>query len=156
MLPEQVWDTEDMPEKELFFGRPSGSAMPLVWAHGEYIKLCRSLQDGAIFDMPSATKKRYLIDKTVATHALWRFEDAIKTMEKGKILRIEAEHAFKLHWSAFNWSVLKDTDSTPSVFGTHYVDIPTADLKESTKLDFTFFWTDSEIWENRDFTVVLS
>ena len=36
LLPEQVWDAPDIPERELFNGRPSGSAMPLVWAHAEY------------------------------------------------------------------------------------------------------------------------
>lgn len=41
MISEQVWDAPDIPERELFFGRPSGSAMPLVWAHSEYVKLRR-------------------------------------------------------------------------------------------------------------------
>mgnify|MGYP000312505887 CR=1 FL=1 len=27
-------------------------AMPLVWAHAEYVKLLRSLRDGQVFDMP--------------------------------------------------------------------------------------------------------
>src|SRR5881398_3740999 len=52
LLPEQIWDQKDIPERELFLGRPSGSAMPLVWAHAEHIKLLRSLKDGAVFDMP--------------------------------------------------------------------------------------------------------
>ena len=47
LLPEQVWDSPDIPERHLAFGRPSGSAMPLVWAHAEYVKLRRSLRDGA-------------------------------------------------------------------------------------------------------------
>ena len=48
MIPEQVWEAEDIPERELYGGRPSGSAMPLVWAHAEYIKLRRSLCDGTV------------------------------------------------------------------------------------------------------------
>ncbi len=47
-------------ERELYFGRPSGSAMPLVWAHAEYIKLRRSLRDGRVFDMPPQTVDRYI------------------------------------------------------------------------------------------------
>src|SRR5258707_15198903 len=35
LLPEQVWDGPDMPGRELRHGGPSGSAMPLVWAHSE-------------------------------------------------------------------------------------------------------------------------
>ena len=33
MIPEQIWDTADIPERALYFGQPTGSAMPLVWAH---------------------------------------------------------------------------------------------------------------------------
>jgi glucoamylase len=53
MLSEQVWDAADLPEKGLFFGKPTGSAMPLLWAHGEYVKLRRSLGDDGVFDAPS-------------------------------------------------------------------------------------------------------
>jgi glucoamylase len=60
MLPEQVWDGPDIPERELFNGRPSGSAMPLVWAHAEYAKLVRSLHDGRVFDMPQQGYERYV------------------------------------------------------------------------------------------------
>ena len=52
-ISEQVWDAEDLPERGLFMGRPTGSAMPLVWAHAEYLKLRRSLRDGRVFDMPT-------------------------------------------------------------------------------------------------------
>jgi len=60
MLPEQVWDGPDIPERELVNGRPSGSAMPLVWAHAEYAKLVRSLHEGRVFDMPQQTYARYV------------------------------------------------------------------------------------------------
>lgn len=153
MLPEQIWDAEDIPERELFFGRPAGSAMPLVWAHGEYIKLCRSIQDKAVFDMPSATKKRYLEDKTAATHAIWHFNDAFKKMKKGIFLRIESANPFRLHWSSDNWTTTKDTKATPSVFGTYFVDIETGN--ENSNIIFTFLWTEDNHWENENFEVVL-
>ena len=54
MIPEQVWDADDIPERGLFRGGPSGSAMPLAWAHAEYLKLRRSLQDGHAFDTAAA------------------------------------------------------------------------------------------------------
>src|SRR5262249_37992500 len=34
LIPEQVWDSADIPGLELFRGKPTGSACPLVWAHG--------------------------------------------------------------------------------------------------------------------------
>jgi glucoamylase len=60
MLPEQIWDSGDLPKHGLLNGHPSGSGMPLVWAHAETVKLLRSLQDGKIWDMPPQTVKRYL------------------------------------------------------------------------------------------------
>lgn len=60
LLPEQVWDGEELPERELWVGGPTGSAMPLVWAHAEFLKLGRSLADGTIFDLPPQTVARYL------------------------------------------------------------------------------------------------
>ena len=30
LLPEQVWDSADIPDRELYFGHPSGSAMPAI------------------------------------------------------------------------------------------------------------------------------
>ena len=65
MLPEQIWDSADIPERELFLGKPSGSAMPLVWAHSEYLKLNRSLSDGSIFDLPPQTVKRYRLSSNL-------------------------------------------------------------------------------------------
>src|ERR1035437_8852652 len=52
LFPEQIWDSEDIPELGLFTGKATGGACPLVWAHSEYIKLCRSLKAKKIFDMP--------------------------------------------------------------------------------------------------------
>jgi hypothetical protein len=50
-----------MPERELYIGHASGSAMPLVWAHAEYLRLCRSRFDRRIFDQPPQTVERYLV-----------------------------------------------------------------------------------------------
>ena len=60
LISEQVWDADDVPKRHLFRGTPTGSVCPLLWAHGEYIKLRRSLRDGRVFDAPPQTFKRYL------------------------------------------------------------------------------------------------
>ena len=41
-MPEQVWDEANRPEQGLRSAQPAGSAVPLVWAHAEYLKLLRS------------------------------------------------------------------------------------------------------------------
>ncbi len=44
MLPEQIWDSGAR------MGQSTGSATPLGWSHGEYIKLLRSRLDQKVFD----------------------------------------------------------------------------------------------------------
>jgi glucoamylase len=62
LLPEQVWDADDVPARKLFRGQPTGSVCPLLWAHGEYVKLRRSIRDGGVFDAPRQTFTRYLAE----------------------------------------------------------------------------------------------
>ncbi len=90
MIPEQVWDAGDIPDRELYRGRAAGSAMPLVWAHAEYLKLRRSLRDGRVFDMPPQTVRRYLVDHVASRHTIWRFNHKIRTLRAGQLLRVES------------------------------------------------------------------
>ena len=78
LLPEQVWDAADIPALELFRGKPSGSACPLVWAHSEYIKLRRSIRDGKVFDQPPQTVQRYLVE----THVQGKFSAGDSTIKR--------------------------------------------------------------------------
>jgi glucoamylase len=50
LLTEQVWDGPDRPEMHMCLGKPTTAAMPLMWAHAEYIKLLRSIKDGRVFE----------------------------------------------------------------------------------------------------------
>ena len=59
MLPEQVWDAAPISSRGLYPGRPTGSAMPLAWAHAEFIKLAVSRHTDRIFDRPEAVWQRY-------------------------------------------------------------------------------------------------
>src|SRR5207244_9323183 len=72
LLPEQVWDASDVRARELYFGRAAGSAMPLVWAHAEYVKLRRSLGDGRVFDMPAQAVQRRVGRKSTPSPTVWR------------------------------------------------------------------------------------
>jgi glucoamylase len=49
MMPEQVWD-EATGRSGACGWAAGGSAVPLVWAHAEYLKLLRSAVDGKVFD----------------------------------------------------------------------------------------------------------
>ncbi|AMV71208.1 glucan 1,4-alpha-glucosidase [Desulfuromonas carbonis] len=153
LLPEQVWDAPDLAERELWFGRPSGSAMPLVWAHAEYLKLLRSLHDGAVFDLPPQTVQRYLVDKTTAGHAVWRFNHKLRTLPVGRTLRIETLAAAVVHWSQDAWATTADARTRDGGLGIHLADLPTAALPAGTAILFTLYWPDTGNWEGTDFMI---
>jgi glucoamylase len=152
LIPEQIWDTDDIPEKELFFGQHSGSAMPLVWAHSEYIKLCYSIKQKKIFDMSPHTEERYIKKKIACSFVVWRFSWPCTVVPKGKNLRIEIEAAATVRWSADRWKTIQDTDTRDTRLGIHVVDIELKDV-ETDKVYFTFFWKKANHWENQNFSV---
>jgi glucoamylase len=153
LISEQVWDTTEIPKRELHFGRPSGSAMPLVWAHAEYLKLRRSLRDGRVFDLPPQTVQRYITEKTISPRMIWRFNHKIRSMPAGKILRIETLAPAIIHWSADDWKTVQDAKSRDMALGIHAVDLPTQELPEGKQVKFTFYWPDADHWEAADFVV---
>ena len=155
LLPEQVWDAPDIPERELFFGRASGSAMPLVWAHAEYLKLRRSLQDGRVYDLPRQSHQRYVIERTPSRLAFWRFDHQIRTMPEGRILRLETLKPSMAHWSTTGWGTTQDTYSRDTGLGIYVIDLPTESLPAGRRVDFTFYWPDDDRWEHADFSALI-
>jgi glucoamylase len=155
MIPEQIWDAPDILDRELFFSRPSGSAMPLVWAHAEYLKLCRSLRDGRVFDTPPQTVQRYVIEKTGSPYTIWRFNHKCRTLAVGKTLRVEVLAPALVHWSTDGWQTLHDTETSDTELGIYVADLPTAALLTGSRVDFTFYWPETSQWERADFAVMV-
>ncbi|MGA7949782.1 MAG: RICIN domain-containing protein [Thiobacillaceae bacterium] len=55
--PEQIWDRSDVSCFAL--GRPTGTAAPLNWAEGQYLRLSQSIDAGHDLDTPSVLKAKY-------------------------------------------------------------------------------------------------
>lgn len=153
LLPEQSWDGDDIAGRELFRGRASGSAMPLVWAHAEHIKLLRSLADGAVFDMPPQTHARYVANKTPSHLRIWRSNNAITHMPPGKTLRLELTAPALVHWGLDDWQQANDMKTRDSGFGTQIADLDTSRLLAGRSVVFTFLWLDDKRWDASSFTV---
>jgi glucoamylase len=153
LLPEQVWDSGDLPEAHMFLGKPTGAAMPLMWAHAEYIKLLRSASDGKVFDVIPAVAERYLGKRrNCRCLEIWKHSRQCRTVKKGYILRIQAPAAFRLHWSKDEWQSFQDTDSTGTPLKVHFVDITVA-ADQRAPIRFTFFYPESSRWEGWDYIV---
>ncbi|WP_076005027.1 glycoside hydrolase family 15 protein [Dehalogenimonas formicexedens] len=155
LLPEQVWDEADLPEKHLFLGRPTGSAMPLMWAHAEYIKLLRSVTDGAVFDIIPDVAARYLSEKR--RHGfleIWKPNRQPGSVIAGWTLRVQSPEPFKLIWTDNEWQDTKNSPSLQINLGISYLDIPVA-LNQEAPIGFTFLWTNSDRWEGRNYEVTV-
>jgi glucoamylase len=155
LLPEQVWDSADIPERELFLGKSTGSACPLVWAHSEYIKLVRSLKDGKIFDQPPQTVKRYRVEQRRSVYCEWRFNNKCRSMPSGKNLRIALMASAMVHWSSDGWKTTSDVTTRDTRTGIHVADLPTSQLERGRSITFTMFWPQDQRWEGTDFPVTI-
>jgi glucoamylase len=153
LLPEQVWDGADIPARGLYIGHPSGSAMPLVWAHAEYLKLCRSLFDGRVLDCPPQTVERYLVLQRTSDRTIWRFNNKVHAMPEGGTLRVETLVPAIVHWSRDEWRTVHDVVTADTTLGVHVVDLDTRQMRSRDRVQFTFYWPEAKRWEGRDFLV---
>lgn len=150
LIPEQVWDGPDIPERELAFGRPSGSAMPLVWAHAEYIKLLHSIAIGRPFETERLVANRYASGNPQQTDRLfWSFNHKRRHWRAAEnTLRISAQARARLVFTTDGWQQVQTADLKDSGLGTYYHDI---DVRGLSKVEFTFYWIDAEHWEGKNF-----
>ena len=154
LLPEQIWDTEDIPEKNLFLGKHTGAAMPLTWANSEYLKLCASIGEKAIFDMPSLPQERYIKNKTKCDFTIWRFNNQVARLSGNTYLRIEILAMAEIVWSQDGWkseNTLKTIDTDTGIFIADIKDID----RNAEYIEFTFHWEEADKWENQKYTVGL-
>ncbi len=156
LLPEQVWDTAPIPALELEPGRPSGSAMPLVWAHAEHIKLIRSLSDGAVFDRPPQPARRYLREKRTARCRPWRMDWRTPRVPAGKVLRLDLAAPALVHWSTDDWKTRTDVSTRDTGLGLHTVDLPTEGLSHGSTIVFTWLDLSTNHWVDQDYRVVVA
>jgi glucoamylase len=156
LIPEQVWESPDIPDRDLHPGRPSGSAMPLVWAHAEYLKLQRSVRDVHVFDMPPQTVARYVTKKTESSRLAWRFNHKVRTIPVDKALRIETLAPTIVHWTSDDWKTAHDVKTHDTGLGIHVADLPHKKWEVGNQIRFTFYWPEAKRWEGKDFVILVA
>jgi glucoamylase len=154
LLPEQAWDQADDPQIYMFRGGPTGSAMPLMWAHAEYIKLLRSTADGNVFDTIPEVAARYLGQRNKRKQLeVWKPSRHVRFMRAGEVLRVQGAGPFTLHWSSDNWKSVQDTKSTRNALEIDYVDLTDVVTSPGICIRFTFCWTEGNRWEGQDYEI---
>lgn len=154
LLPEQIWDRQHVPAQMLYLGHATGSAMPLSWAHAEYIKLVRSTADKQVFDVLPEVADFFLGDRKRYPIEIWKFNRQPRTVEAGAKLRILGAAPFRLRSSIDEWQSNADLDSKATQLAQHFVDINVS-TDQRAPIRFTFFWPESGNWEGRNYEVAV-
>lgn len=138
LISEQVWDRSPIPSRSLFPGEPTGAAMPLAWAHAEYLKLMRSIQDRSVFDMPAQTKERYLKKKIKNPRWIWRREIPVCCIPCELLLRIETIKPSSILWTCDGWKTHRSVRTQDSKLGIHFADLDTMQIPSENEIQFKF------------------
>jgi len=156
LLPEQVWDGPPIAEFGLAPGKPSGSAMPLVWAHSEFIKLCFSSELGYPVDRPDATWNRYRGVRPEIDYAIWQSCSPIRRLRAGHTLILMLPGNARVHWGVNGWNNVQDSITEDSGLAVHSVELDVRLLSAGDTIQFTFFWLETQTWEGRDYEVSIA
>jgi glucoamylase len=155
MISEQLWNAEDLGGMRR--GLPTGAAMPLCWAHAEYISLVRSAHDGVCFDRVEPAFQRYVVHPVASRHEIWSFRHPLGRMSPGKLLRLIVAADATVIWSADNWKSTNRLDTAHnSALNVWFVDLPTEGYPDGAVIEFTFLWKEAKRPEGRNFSVRVS
>ncbi len=152
MIPEQAWDQGALPEAFLLPGGPTGSAMPLVWAHSEYLRLASAIASGRPVELLNSVEARYNGQRPEPALRHWRSDTPLRVIAKGARLQIEDLRPFTLRFSVNNWATMQDLATVPQAFDIHAVVL---DLEQTCdKIVFTRLY--AEGWEGKNHEVDVS
>ena len=151
MLPEQIWDAAPLAARGLLPGRPTGAAMPLVWAHAEYLKLAASRGLKRPFDRPESVWERYRGERPLLTQVLWTEQAPITQLPEGCALTLALREPGTVRWGLDGWQEARDQDTRPNSLGLHLLHVDTPLLRAGRSFDFTF--RNGAHWVGRDFHI---
>jgi glucoamylase len=152
MIPEQVWDGPPIPARRLALGRHTGSAMPLAWAHAEFVKLVASRAHGHSFDRPRAVWERYRGRRLPARRAFWWLHAPISRFRADAQLVIALSRPGTVRWGRDGWRDIAEVPAEDTGLGFWAAPLATAGLGVGTAVDFTIRWTTGE-WCGTDWRV---
>jgi glucoamylase len=156
LIPEQIWDGEPLPERGLMPGKPSGSAMPLVWAHAEFLKLLATVATRRPVELFHEVEDRYGNRRPSAACWHWRETSPFARLARGKALSIEATAPFVLHLGFNGWMHVSDRTAAPNGFGICAVRLEPSELAEYHSVEFTFYDAGAGRWSGKNFSISLA
>ena len=151
LLPEQLWDADDLPEANMYRGGASGSAVPLVWAHSEYLRLLRSCHDRAVFDLIPEVERRYLKEKPESRFEFWMPNHPIKFARKTALCACARRKNFACAGQRIPGRHGRIPDSSRDRYRGGILRL--AGIGSRAGVEFTFFWISRDSWEGHNHRV---
>ncbi|HXW74270.1 MAG TPA: glycoside hydrolase family 15 protein [Steroidobacteraceae bacterium] len=151
MLPEQIWDDAPIPTRGLAPGRPTGAAMPLVWAHAEYLKLAASRVLKRPFDRPTSVWERYRGERPVLGRVIWSKQAPPGEMPEGCELTVALPTESTVRWGLDGWQDVREQSTRLNSLGLHVLEIDTPHLRAGRSIDLTY--RSGSRWVGSDFHI---
>jgi glucoamylase len=154
LLPEQIWDSHPILARGLEPGKPTGSAMPLVWAHAEFLKLLVAHEQRRPVELLHDVEQRYGAPRVAALWH-WRPDLPFTVLPPGRDLAVDLANPFRLHCGFDGWQDPREIASSPAAFGRHEVRLTQQVLAGHRRLDFTLHFHEEARWEGVDHQIAL-
>jgi glucoamylase len=156
LIPEQVWDSPPLPQRGLQPGKPTGSAMPLVWAHAEFLKLLYARQNKRPVELLNCVEM-HTRDRSARRRTWhWRIDTPFDALPADRDLLVEAAVPYVLHLGFDGWHDIEDRPSAPLPFGRHGVRLNQGELAGRGVLDFTLQFVEGGQWEGTNHHIWLA
>lgn len=138
MIPEQIWDADDIPARLLRRGKPTGGATPLAWAHAEFVQLAMSHGLGHPADRPSAVWRRYRGRIPRISCAFWFEHAPIGAIAKGLRLGICTTCRGAVRASIDAGPAGPEIATHDTGLGVHMAELETSNLQPGQVLRFDY------------------
>ncbi|HEY1456738.1 MAG TPA: glycoside hydrolase family 15 protein, partial [Candidatus Dormibacteraeota bacterium] len=153
MLPEQLWDSSDIPSRGLFRGRPTGSACPLGWAHAEYLELLVTIALAGFPDIVTPARRRYTEGTAMEPPYVWSHKHQITRIAAGRRLRVQLQRPGSVHYTFDDWSSFTETDAVDTTLGVWVAEIPCHKLSTGKEFSWTAHYMTG--WEGTNFSLTV-
>ncbi len=155
LLPEQVWDAEPIPDRALAPGRPTGGAMPLAWAHAEFVKLAASISLGRPYDRPTPLWERYHGRRPDAERTVWCEHAPVDELLPGTRLIVALSRAGRVRLDVERGPGTIELPTSDSGLGLHVAEFDTRDLPAGQRIALAFARDGSGDWIGHDIRIVV-
>ena len=156
LLPEQVWDSADIPDRELYSSamrqvRPCHSS-----GRTPSISSCAGRCSTATSSISRPRRSSGTSSKqTTSDRIIWRFNNKVRAMPANRTLRVETLAPAVVHWSVDDWRTVHDTQTRDTTLGVHVADLGTGTCAAATVSISRSTGQKSDRWEGVDFLVCI-